>query len=75
MTPKLKKVLSGYMPFRFLLWLSGSGKKDKQSKQDLCSRCKKNKAEAEIKGCPLCCECIVSYDKQRKGGKPKDVAA
>jgi len=46
--------------YKFFKWFS----KDKA--KDLCSRCKKNKAEAVIKGNQLCVECISHYNKQEK---------
>ena len=46
--------------YKFFKWFS----KDKA--KDLCSRCKKNKAEAVIKGNQLCFECISNYNKKEK---------
>ena len=46
--------------YKFFKWFS----KDKA--KDLCSRCKKNKAEAVIKGNQLCLECISHYNTKKK---------
>ena len=46
--------------YKLFKWFS------KNKEKDLCSRCKKNKAEAVIKGNQLCLECISHYNKKEK---------
>ena len=56
----MKEAVKDSWIYKCFKWFS----KDKT--KDLCSRCKKNKAEAVIKGNQLCLECISNYNKKEK---------
>lgn len=56
----MKEAVKSSWIYKLFKWFS----KDKT--KDLCSRCKKNKSEAVIKGNQLCLECISNYNKKEK---------
>jgi hypothetical protein len=56
----MKETIKTNWIYKLFKWFS----KDKA--KDLCSRCKKNKAEAVIKGNQLCLECISNYNQEKK---------